>query len=157
MTSRRLNYLFNTMELELKRSQGVLTETSSISKLYVDGKYQCYILEDVDRDLNQSMSISEIAARKVYGATAIPKGRYQVVITMSNRFKVLMPLLLNVPGYEGIRIHTGNTAEHTHGCLLPCTVISKNFGGQSTKAYQNLYKKIENALNNKQKVYITIS
>ena len=157
MTTRRLNYLFNTMELELKRSQGVLTEKSSISKLYVDGKYECYILEDKDRGLLDSMSIAEIESHKVFGETAIPKGRYQIVITESQRFKRKLPLLLNVKGYEGIRIHTGNVAADTHGCLLPCTVISKDFGGKSTQAFNNLYTKIETALNNNQKVYITIN
>lgn len=157
MTTRRLNYLFNTVELELKRSIGVLTEKSSISKLYVDGKYECYILEDKDRGLTDSMSLSEIVAHKVYGETAIPKGRYQIVITESQRFKRKLPLLLNVKGYDGIRIHTGNVAADTHGCLLPCTVISKDAGSQSTQAFNKLYTKIEAALNNNQKVYITIS
>lgn len=144
------------MELELRRSQGLLTDKSSISKLYVDGKYECYILEDKDRGLTQSMSLAEITARKVYGETAIPKGRYEIVITESARFKRKLPLLLDVIGYEGIRIHTGNVAADTHGCLLPCTVISKDFGGQSTQAFNNLYAKIEKALNNKEKVFITI-
>lgn len=157
MTPRRLNYLFNTMELELKRSQGVLTDKSSISKLYVDDKYECYILEDKDRGLIQSMSLAEITAHKVYGETAIPKGRYEIVITESARFKRKLPLLLNVTGYEGIRIHTGNTDVDTHGCLLPCTTISKDMGKGSTIAFNNLYAKIETALNSKQKVYITIS
>ena len=59
---------------------------------------------------------------KIKGKTAIPAGKYEVVVTMSNRFKRLMPLLLDVEGFDGIRIHGGNSHDDTDGCLL----IAKN-------------------------------
>lgn len=96
----------------------------TISRVYLDGKRfgdgrkYCNCLEDEDRGLTSDMSLEQIKAIKVKGKTAIPTGRYKVVITYSQRFKKDMPLLLNVKGYEGIRIHSGNTQEDTEGCLL---------------------------------------
>ncbi len=107
MTERRINYLFKDMELILKRE--TFTNESTIGSLTINGKFECFILEDKDRGLTDSMPLAEIVATKVYGKTAIPYGRYQIDWTMSARFKVMMPILLNVNGYSGIRIHKGNT------------------------------------------------
>jgi hypothetical protein len=98
------------MKLLLKRH--TLKEHYTIGKLYCDGHYFCDVLEDKVRDLGAN------GEGKVYGETAIPYGTYKVIINMSNRFKCLMPLLVDVPFFEGIRIHSGSTAEHTHGCIL---------------------------------------
>lgn len=57
--------------------------------------------------------------KKIAGKTAIPEGRYAVAVTFSPRFKRWLPLLLHVPMFEGIRIHAGNSAEDTAGCILP--------------------------------------
>ena len=92
--------------------------TYCIGKLYIDGKYFCDTLEDVDRGLDDSMSEEEIKKLKVKGETAIPTGIYQVTITYSPKYKKNMPLINNVKGYSGIRIHSGNTAKDTEGCLL---------------------------------------
>lgn len=79
----------------------------------------CAGIEDVDRGLDWRMSRDDIAARKVHGRTAIPTGEYGVVMTHSPRFRTTLPLLMDVRGYQGVRIHAGNTAEDTEGCLLP--------------------------------------
>lgn len=133
------------MELILKPY--VKTNKSTISKLYVDGVYDCDILEDTIRTV------------KKYGETCIPAGRYEITITMSNRFKRLLPLLNNVPGYAGIRIHPGNKPEDTEGCLLPgvFTATTQNWVSYSVKEFNELLVKINQALKKKEKVFITIT
>lgn len=154
-TTRRLNYLFNTMELYLKRE--VFTEESTIGSLSIDGQFECYILEDKDRGLSDDMPLNEIVARKVYGKTAIPYGRYQVDWTLSSRFKIMMPILLNVKGYAGIRIHKGNSEIDSLGCLLCGRKRSNNAISESTFATNQLYNKIQTAKSRGQKIYITIA
>lgn len=129
------------MKLLLKRLHK--TDKSTIGELYVDGKFECYTLEDVERK------------DKVFGKTAIPKGTYEVIMTMSNRFKKMMPLLLNVPGYEGVRIHSGNKPEDTEGCLLLGKTRGVDSIGESRNAIAAFYPKIESALK-VSKVTITI-
>ena len=97
------------MKLLLLRDH--FTNSTTLGKLYVNGIFQCYTLEDKDREL-------EKGNEKLYGETAIPRGSYQVIIDYSNRFKRELPRLKDVPQFEGIRIHPGNTHEDTHGCIL---------------------------------------
>lgn len=104
------------MELLLKRIYSGSTYT--IGHLYIDGNYYCDVLEDTDRGLSSDMTEEEIKKIKVYGKTAIPKGTYKVEVTYSPKFKRYLPILLNVKGFSGIRIHSGNSAEDTLGCLL---------------------------------------
>jgi len=101
------------MLIELERR-----DKSTLGKLFIDGVGFCDTLEDEDRGLTSEMLIDEIKAIKVHSQTAIPKGRYEVVLSYSNRFKKLLPLLVSVKGFEGIRIHSGNTQYHTEGCIL---------------------------------------
>lgn len=155
MTERRYNYLFKDMELVLKRE--VFTDESTIGKLTIDGVLECYVLEDKDRGLTDTMPLAEIVATKVYGKTCIPYGRYEVDWTMSARFKKMMPILLNVAGYSGIRIHVGNSEIDSLGCLLPCSKYSKNLGIGSTVATNKLYAKIEAAKKEGRKIFITIT
>ena len=95
--------------MELKLVRDVYTKKSTRGLLIAESCFFCYTLEDVTR---------AAGSVKVPGLTSIPAGRYEVVITYSNRFKRMMPLLLNVPGFEGIRIHGGNTSEDTEGCII---------------------------------------
>jgi hypothetical protein len=129
------------MILELNRK--TRTSKSTIGELLINGEFFCYVLEDMDRGLDSIMTDSEIKAKKVYAETAIPKGTYRVAITFSPRFKEYMPLLLNVKGFQGIRIHSGNTAAHTEGCLIVGMTTSKDFVGQSKIAYSKLMAKLK--------------
>lgn len=138
------------MEIVLKRT--VFTNKSTIGELSINGKFECYILEDKDRGLSEMMSLEQINKLKVYGETAIPYGTYKVVVTKSERFSkmkgkpVYLPLLLNVKGYEGIRIHTGNKPEDTHGCQLPARKKGLDVVTESTLAFNQLNDKINNAI-----------
>ena len=97
------------IQIELKRI--AKRKDYTIGQLYVDGTYLCDTLEPTWRNLAQG-------ARKLKGRTAIPEGRYPVVVTHSPRFDAWLPLLVGVPGFTGIRIHAGNTAADTEGCIL---------------------------------------
>lgn len=135
------------MKLKLKRIE--FTEKSTIGELSIDGALFCYTIEDKDRKL-------EIAGnQKIKGLTAIPRGTYEVVMTYSNRFKQYMPLILNVPFFEGIRIHTGNTSEHTEGCLIVGTQKGKDMVMNSRIAYTELLKRIK-SVEKKEKIFIEI-
>ena len=119
------------MEIKVKRLHR--TEHSTIGEMSIDGVFECYTLEDIERDV------------KIKGETAIKKGTYKVIINRSNRFKRDLPLLLNVPDFEGVRIHSGNTNHDTEGCILVGRTRSKDFIGQSRKAFDKLFKKMQKA------------
>lgn len=128
----------------------------TIGKLYrstgAKEDYICDILEDPVRNKLTSKGDKFI---KVSGATAIPYGTYEIIRSYSNRFKKVLPLLLNVPNFDGIRIHSGNTAADTEGCLLPGFNTIK---GQVTSSRET-FRKLDNDLAKwlKQgKVYIQI-
>lgn len=114
------------MELLLKRI--AKRDKYTIGDLYIDGKWFSNTLEDTDRGLSQDMSLEEIKKIKVYGKTAIPTGTYRVNMNIiSPKFKTrvwakpyngMIPRLENVPGYEGILFHPGNSAEDSIGCIL---------------------------------------
>lgn len=141
------------MEIEVRRKE--FTETSTVSEIYVDGKFECYAIEDKDRGLLDSMTEEVIKSKKVYAKTAIPKGRYKVVISFSNRFKKYLPELIGVKGFAGIRIHSGNTAADSEGCILPGQTKSKDFVGNSVKAFTALFAKMKK-VEKTEKIYITI-
>jgi hypothetical protein len=116
--------------------------TYCIGKLYIDGVYFCDTIEDTDRGLKDEMSLEEILSKKVKGETAIPSGIYQVTITYSPKYKKNMPLINNVKGYSGIRIHSGNTSKDTEGCLI--VGKNKEVGKvlDSRVTYNALYKRL---------------
>ena len=126
--------------MEIKVIRKTFSSVSTIGEMYLDSKFFCYTLEDFDRDLNKDGDLKDAGETKVNGKTAIPRGKYDVVINMSNRFKVLMPLLINVPGFEGVRIHNGNKAEHTEGCILVGSSKANNFIGNSKPTFEKLMK-----------------
>ena len=97
------------MELHIYRhTYNTKVDRNIIGDLFIDGVFFCHTLEDEKR----------ADGLKVYGETAIPSGTYNVILSVSNRFKRLMPLLLDVPMFRGIRIHGGNTSKDSHGCPL---------------------------------------
>ncbi len=102
--------------MNLKLLRKTFTEESTIGVLSVNGTAECFTLED------------KVRAVKIPGKTAIPAGIYEVTITFSDRFQKPLPLLLNVPNFAGIRIHPGNTAADTEGCIL----VGKTHGPTSS-------------------------
>lgn len=122
------------MKLVLERSW--CGPTCTIGHLLVDGATECFTLEDVVRP----------AGEKVAGKTAIPAGTYSVTITPSRRFQRDLPLVENVPNFDGIRIHPGNTAEDTEGCILVGRTKGPTWVGESKAAFAALFQKIKDAL-----------
>jgi len=138
------------MNLELKRLK--LGDDYTIGRLSLDGRFLCYTLEDKVREV-----IGEsVSSWKVQDKTAIPKGVYPVIITMSARFKIRLPLLMNVPGFSGVRIHTGNSSKDTEGCILVGSTWDGSSGwiGSSKVAFSLLFPILEQA---KEPITITIS
>lgn len=103
------------MKLTLKRI--ALRPTYTIGKLYIDDAYFCDTLEDTVRDTNKSGKFDN-GEQKIKGKTSIPYGTYEIKWTYSPRFKKYTPQLMNVPSFEGIRVHAGNTSADTEGCLI---------------------------------------
>lgn len=134
----------------LRQVRKYFTEISTISELFVNDVFECYILEDKVRDI------------KINGITAIPYGEYKIIITKSDRFSkmaghdVYLPLLLNVPNFQGVRIHSGNKPEDTEGCLLPGTIKGKDSVANSRTAFIKLNEKINQALKKGEDVIIKI-
>lgn len=140
------------MKLTLRRHES--KGDSTIGTLAIDGVPNCFTLEDVVREVDGQ----PVEAWKVPGKTAIPRGTYEVKVTPSARFKRRLPLLVGVPGFEGIRIHPGNTAADTEGCLL---VGFEDRGdgsiGRSREAFLPLFYAIDAALGRGEKVFIAIN
>ena len=133
------------MKLTLNRKW--FTENATCGILYIDDKFFCYTLEDVVRP----------SGEKVLGKTAIPWGTYNVVITYSNHFNKDLPLLIAVPMFAGVRIHSGNTAADTEGCIIVGFTHSKDFVGDSRTAMNYLMEKIREGINSGEGVTITIA
>lgn len=129
------------MRLTLKRIAN--KKTYCIGKLYINGKYFADVLEDTDRGLDSTMTEEDIKKIKVKGETAIPTGIYKIILNYSPKFKKVMPLITNVKGYSGVRIHTGNSAKDTEGCLLvgKNTIVGRLT--ESRKMYDALFKRLQ--------------
>lgn len=134
------------MELTLNRI--FLGSSATIGELLINDKHLCDTLEDRVRPEGE----------KVYGKTAIPEGTYEVKLTHSPRFKKILPEILNVPNFSGIRIHTGNSSKNTEGCILVGTWDGEkeDWVGNSRIAFDELMTLLEEATNNKEKITITV-
>jgi hypothetical protein len=130
------------MELDLYRIDRDSVATAG--ELFVDSVWECFVLEDTIRSV------------KIHGETAIPFGRYKVIITMSPHFGRPLPLLVDVPGFDGIRIHPGNTSADTEGCLLVGQEMEQDHLSNSKAAFDALYPKISGALGRGDDVWITV-
>jgi Family of unknown function (DUF5675) len=131
--------------LDLLLSREPSANGCTIGRLYVDGTWQCWTLEDVAR-----------AGPKVLHETAIAPGRYAVVIDFSNRFQRMLPHLLNVPDFDSIRIHPGNTDKDTSGCILVGQGRGLRSIVDSRLAMEALQPKIAGALAKSENVWIRI-
>lgn len=143
------------MEIEVRRFYSKSDYT--VGRLYIDGKLICETLEDKDRGLTQDMPLGEIKKKKVYGKTAIPTGTYGVIVNNSPKFKKNLPRLLDVPGFDGILIHEGNTIRDTAGCIL---VGQNRIKGQlinSKKCTEYITNLIAKAYEKNEKITITIN
>lgn len=149
------------MELRLKRIARKATYT--IGRLYIDGQRFCDTIEDRDRSLRQDMARAAIKRIKVPGETAIPTGRYRVTLgvrspRMSQKKAYefcdgYVPRLINVPGFDGILIHIGNTARDSEGCILVGENREVGKVLNSTATFKRLYARLREA---KGDIYITI-
>lgn len=104
------------MKIDLIRK--TFTDKSTIGEVYINGAFFSFSLEDKDRNLYQNTPLEEIRSIKVFGETCIPYGTYKVIYDYSQHFKKNTPHIIEVPGFESIRIHAGNRPEDTEGCIL---------------------------------------
>ena len=137
--------------MELKNERIYKGEDYTIGELSINGMFFCHTLEDKVRLLNSYED-------KVYGETAIPIGRYKVVLSYSNRFKRILPEILNVEFFKGIRIHEGNHKDNTEGCLLvgECKNVKEGFIYNSKNTYKKLFQILQDAVNRNEEIYLTI-
>jgi hypothetical protein len=122
----------------------IFTNNSTIGDLIINDDWFCFTLEDPVRPV------------KIAGETAIPMGQYEVIVNFSNRFQRMMPLLLNVPHYDGVRIHPGNSASDTEGCILLGEQKGVDVVSNSRAAFNDFFTLLTEALKTG-KVYITIT
>ena len=140
------------MQLTVAREPS--TEESTPGRLLVNDVFECFTLEDRVREVPGV----QVAAWKVPGRTAIPVGSYSVVIDPSTRFDKDMPHILDVPGFDGVRIHSGNTSADTEGCIL----LGQNRNGpdevyNSRAAFNAFFPKLQQAIRDDETVTITIA
>jgi len=142
--------------MELKVTRLWKKDTYCGGKLFINDKFFCFTIEDCDRGLSSSMSLEEINKLKQFGITAIPTGRYEITITFSNRFQKPMIQIMNVKGFEGVRMHVANTAKDVEGCIgVAYEDSSDGFAGDSKKCAEKLEVDVELAIK-KEKIWLTI-
>ena len=130
--------------MNLKLIRKIFTEESTIGELYINNIFHCFTLEDKVRDI------------KIQNITAIPYGKYEIIINFSNHFQKQMPLLLNVPNYEGIRIHSGNKSTDTEGCILLGSTKGVNIIGNSRVQFEKFMVELKKSTKG-EKIFIDIS
>ena len=141
------------MKLRLERKY--FKETYTIGNLYINGSFFSNTLEDKNRDVNKNGKFDN-GETKVYGETCIPFGTYKVILTMSPKFKRELPRLLNVPSFEGVLIHRGNTAKDSAGCILVGENKSVGKVLNSTLYEERLVKMMKKAIAKGEEITIEI-
>lgn len=139
--------------MKLKLFRRWFTDNSTLGDLYADDVWQCFTLEDKVRSPDEP---------KVPNQTAIPAGTYEIIINQSQRFtalegrSVFLPLLLDVPGFQGVRIHVGNFSGNTSGCVLVGTERRVDMILHSTAAFHALFAKMQARITNGESITIEI-
>ncbi len=139
--------------MKLRVERQIFDDDSTIGELLIDGAHEAYVLEDKTREIPDT----PVEEWKVPHLTAIPYGTYKLTINHSQRFNRDLPLLLNVPGFTGVRIHPGNTSVDTEGCLLVGRTKGKDFIGESRAAFGLLFPKLVKALEDGDEITIEIA
>jgi hypothetical protein len=137
------------MHLELLRH--TFTALSTCGTLSIDGKFFCDTLEDADRHLER------VDSKKVNKQTAIPRGKYPIAITFSNRFQKYMIQIMNVPGFEGIRIHGGRNHNDTEGCPLVGNYVDDHTITDGIHTSNRLFDLVEAAIKRGETVTIEVA
>lgn len=141
------------MNLTLKRLN--LTPNYTEGELYVNGVYFCKTLEDTNRDLNKNGQFDN-NEKKVYGETCIPYGKYKVILSYSPKFKRELPEILEVPDFQGIRIHRGNKISDTLGCVLCGEKVKNGYLSNSTPYEIKLVELFKQAKSRNEESFIEI-
>lgn len=132
-----------------------LGDNYTIGTLFINGERFCDTLEDKNRDVNRNGKFDG-KEKKVQGETCIPFGTYKVTLNLSPRFKRPLPRLLDVPNFEGVLIHRGNTAKDTEGCILVGENKVKGKVINSTPYEVELVRRCADAIANKEEITIEI-
>jgi hypothetical protein len=130
--------------MEIKLIRSTIFQNCIIGALYIEDTFLCFTLEDLERKF------------KIKHKTAIPRGRYRIILSWSNRFKKLLPEVLDVPDFSGIRFHTGNTSADTSGCILVGMEFDDNYLKHSKDAMKYLMSRL-NKVYKKEKIFLTIT
>ena len=141
------------MNLTLKRLN--LTPNYTEGELYVNGVYFCKTLEDTNRDLNKNGQFDN-NEKKIYGETCIPYGKYKVILSYSPKFKRELPEILEVPDFQGIRIHRGNKISDTLGCVLCGEKVKNGYLSNSTPYEIKLVELFKQAKSRNEESFIEI-
>ena len=141
------------MNLTLKRLN--LTPNYTEGELYVNGVYFCKTLEDTNRDLNKNGQFDN-NEKKVYGETCIPYGKYKVILSYSPKFKRELPEILEVPDFQGIRIHRRNKISYTLGCVLCSEKVKNGYLSNSTPYEIKLVELFKQAKSRNEESFIEI-
>ena len=135
------------MEITVKRINK--TNDYTIGQMFIDDEYFCDTLEDTVRDLTNTKD-------KIYGRTAIPAGTYPVILDYSGHFQKLLPHILDIPFFSGVRIHSGNDVEDTNGCILVGSYHHAGYITESRATMEKLMKKLRETIDKGDRITLSI-